>query len=123
MNLEEALRKIKKATGLNQEQIADQLGYSRSYLSDAVTRGPSKKLMNAIEQEYGVAIEGELPEIFGSQAEEIEALKTAVKFLTLKMIEHEAHITKKSFSDVSLAMEKKMKSERKHAMGELKNKS
>lgn len=123
MNLEEALRKIKKATGLNQEQIAEKLGYTRSYLSDAITKGSSQKLINAISQEFGVVIEKELPVIIGSQAEEIEALKTAMNVMVLELAELKGRVTKKPFSDVLAALQRKMKSENKLAMAELKNKS
>jgi len=52
MNLEEAIRKIKKATGLNQEEIAHRVNYSRSSLSVAIKKGGSEKLINALKSEF-----------------------------------------------------------------------
>lgn len=56
MNLEEALRVIKKDKNLTQEQIAKRLGYNRAYLSDAIKRGASNKLINAIKSEFEVTV-------------------------------------------------------------------
>jgi transcriptional regulator with XRE-family HTH domain len=52
MDLEEAIRKINKATGLTQEEIADKIGYSRSHLSVSIKTGGSKKLINALKSEF-----------------------------------------------------------------------
>lgn len=52
MNLEEAIRKIKKATGLTQEEIAGKVNYSRSTLSVAIKKGGSEKLIKALKSEF-----------------------------------------------------------------------
>lgn len=52
MTLEDAIRKIKKATGLTQEEIAKTVNYSRSSLSVAIKTGGSEKLINALKSEF-----------------------------------------------------------------------
>lgn len=52
MNLTEAIRLIKRETGLSQAEIAERLGYSRTYLSTAMNSFPSDKLAGAIKKEF-----------------------------------------------------------------------
>ncbi|MDB5200527.1 MAG: putative transcriptional regulator [Chitinophagaceae bacterium] len=44
--------KFRSKPKLTQEQIADRLGYDRSYLSQALRTGGSKKLINAVKKEF-----------------------------------------------------------------------
>lgn len=71
MILEEAIRKIKKATGLTQEEIADQIGYSRSQLSVAIKNGASDKMINALRSEFKEVIGNEIitPDTFVKEME------------------------------------------------------
>lgn len=54
--IDELLGLIKKKTGLNQEQIAEKIGYNRSYLSQA-KKTDSNKLYMALSNEFRAVLE------------------------------------------------------------------
>jgi len=68
--LKELINSIKKKLDINQQQIADRIGYSRSYLSDAFKKnGDLSKLYRAIYNEFKIDLESLKKDIPGYKTE------------------------------------------------------
>lgn len=95
-DIETALLQIQVATGMNQGDVARDLGYTQTYLSTAIGRGGNKKLLEKIKHKYASI----LSEKIIPQAPDLTD-QAILKALLTDYIKLKAQLTKRSVTEVA----------------------
>ena len=94
--IETALVQIQLATGMNQGDVARDMGYTQTYLSTAIGRGGNKKLLEKIKQKYALI----LSENKAPQPPDLTD-QAVLKALLTDYIKLKAQLTKRSVTEVA----------------------
>lgn len=98
--IEAAVTKIEVATGKSRGDIAEELGYTPTYISTAISRGGNKKLLDKIKEKYSnVFAESK------SISEPDLTDQALLKALLTDYIKLKAQITKRSVTEVADELE------------------
>lgn len=95
--IEEAVTRVELATGKNQGEISVDLGYAANYISLAIGRGGTKKLLDKIHAKYA-----EYLQPFSAPPPAVDQYEQAlIKALVTDYIKLKASITKKSVDEIA----------------------
>lgn len=93
--IEEAVVKVCVATGKTRAELAQEMGYTPTYISSAINRGGNKKLLDTIKQKYAFVFnEKKVPAVDHYEQALLKALVT--DYIKLK-----SQLTKKSVDDIA----------------------
>ena len=103
--IEEAVTRIELATGMNQGEISKDLGYAANYISLAIGRGGTKKLIDKLQAKY--------PDILGLQIAPPPAIdqyeQALLKAVVTDYIKLKAQITKRSVDEIAEELDQNTK--------------
>lgn len=97
--IDDAVTKVSVAKGINRGQIAQDLGYTPTYISSAIKRGGNKKLLDKIKEKYS--------DVFATKSEPVSISKpdhydqAVLKALIQDYLKLKAQVTKKSIDELA----------------------